>query len=635
MLRLPLIDRLKFYLERQLAKGAFYQLVVAWLLVVLVSLFGGALVTAFHGPAETYLENIWWAFLRLTDPGYLGDDEGMLRRVVSTVLTVLGYVLFMGTLVAIMTQWLTAKMRTLEQGLTPVALRHHISILGWTSRTIPILQDILARGPLDNGAERKRKRTRIAVLADDITQGASSEFYSHRELSAKRRQVILRSGSMLNPDHMLRVAAGSAKVVIIPSPADTSGRLLSADSEAIKVLLSLNAQSTQATPPLAIVELQNADNIALARHSYQGPLQIVASDIAIARAFSQSVVSPGVSEVLDSLLVDANGCQLYLAPATAVQGQRWGDISQFYQASIACGVVSKQGGHATPLLNPKQDYIIGADDQLILLAREEKDIVYLGSAGHQQAHLASVDLSALSLQRERARVLVLGWNRRVPRFIEQLQAAFGQDLTLTSVSTSSRSQRRQLVNDSHAQLEFIEADYTRASVLSDIELNQFDTVVVFATDRLERGEEADARSIVANQLLDLLLQNASQRPQVLVELIDPNNNRYVSASKHRLRSEVVQSSAIISHLLAQLAVYPDLRSVYDSLLSPEGVGVRLKSVPSQWFGQPSFRQLQQAVAAQGDILIGIKQDNQRSELNLSPDALVDANATTALIVIGN
>ena len=54
---------------------------------------------------------IWWAFRRLTDPGNLGDDEGLFTRVLSSVLTVLGYVLFMGSLIAIMTQWLNAKLR--------------------------------------------------------------------------------------------------------------------------------------------------------------------------------------------------------------------------------------------------------------------------------------------------------------------------------------------------------------------------------------------------------------------------------------------------------------------------------------------------------------------------------------------
>ena len=69
---------------------------------------------------------MWWAFLRLTDPGYLGDDEGLARRTISTVVTVLGYVLFLGLLIAILTQWLNQLIARLESGVTPVALSDHV-----------------------------------------------------------------------------------------------------------------------------------------------------------------------------------------------------------------------------------------------------------------------------------------------------------------------------------------------------------------------------------------------------------------------------------------------------------------------------------------------------------------------------
>ncbi|RUO28096.1 hypothetical protein CWE12_12815 [Aliidiomarina sedimenti] len=633
MFHLKLIDHLKFYLERQLAKGAFYQLLVAWMLVVLVSVTGGVLVTALHGPQEVYAENIWWAFLRLTDPGYLGDDQGVMRRVISTILTVLGYVLFMGTLVAIMTQWLSAKMRTLEQGLTPVSLRRHIAVLGWTSRTIPILLDVLGRGALLDERD-KRTQTRITVLAEDITEGATAQFYSNAELSRQRRQVILRSGSMLNPEHLHRVAAANARVVIIPSPAVTPAELLSADAEAIKVLLYLSAQRPPEQLPLAIVELQSAEKIALARHSYRGPLQLVASDIAIARAFSQSVLQPGVSDILDNLLVDAYGCQFYTSPAAALQGQPWRTVSQHYKAAIPCGLIRREEGRSFPVLAPADDLVIGRDDSLVLLAKAERDIVMLPPDEAQEPRLPAPDWSDYPPAKAQRSVLLLGWNGRVPRFVEHIAQATSEQLSLTSISTMPATERAQQLESLVLDCQLIEADYTRPSVLSKQSLSAYDSIVVFASDRLESGEEADARSIVANQLLDLLLDDEQQRPQVVVELTDPNNAVYVSANKYKLRSEVVQSSAIISHLLAQLAVYPELRAVYDTLLSPKGVGLQVRPVPHKWLGQHYFRTLQQAVAAEGAVLLGVKHAKERAQLNLAPGFSVDCTEQTKLVVMG-
>ena len=133
MYRLRAADRLRYFLERQFIKGAGYQLLVVAGTIGLVSLLGGLLILPTG--EESSSEAVWWAFLRLTDPGYLGDDEGTWRRTVSTMLTISGYVLFMGTLIAILTQWLTRTMRALEQGLTPITVRGHVAILGLGSRT--------------------------------------------------------------------------------------------------------------------------------------------------------------------------------------------------------------------------------------------------------------------------------------------------------------------------------------------------------------------------------------------------------------------------------------------------------------------------------------------------------------------
>lgn len=94
-LKRPRIRRkILFTLERQLVKGAQYQLLVVAALIGMISIIGGLLVVPTNSPSQTLGEAIWWAFLRLTDPGYLGDDQGNWRRFISTLLTLAGYVIF-------------------------------------------------------------------------------------------------------------------------------------------------------------------------------------------------------------------------------------------------------------------------------------------------------------------------------------------------------------------------------------------------------------------------------------------------------------------------------------------------------------------------------------------------------------
>ena len=139
-------------------------------LIVTISVLGGLaawLVTDhFEGP----LDAIWWSFLRLSDPGYLGDDEGAALRVISTVVTVLGYVVFMGSLVAIMTQWLNDTLSRFEQGLSTISMQGHVVILGWTNRTPEIVRQLLAaEGRLRRFLEaHHQRRLRIVVVADEV-----------------------------------------------------------------------------------------------------------------------------------------------------------------------------------------------------------------------------------------------------------------------------------------------------------------------------------------------------------------------------------------------------------------------------------------------------------------------------------
>src|SRR5690606_21262224 len=82
MLPFRIVDRVKFIVERQLVKGAGFQLLVVGFFIGLISLIGGLLVVPQGGEFDDPGAAVWWAFLRLTDSGYLGDDVGTWQRVV-------------------------------------------------------------------------------------------------------------------------------------------------------------------------------------------------------------------------------------------------------------------------------------------------------------------------------------------------------------------------------------------------------------------------------------------------------------------------------------------------------------------------------------------------------------------------
>ncbi|HMB92030.1 MAG TPA: hypothetical protein VKP65_14340, partial [Rhodothermales bacterium] len=192
-------DRLKFILERWIQRGVWHQLLVMVAAVVLVAVTGGLLAWGLTDGFEHPGGAIWWAFLRLTDPGYLGDDEGTLLRVISTTITVLGYVLFMGSLIAILTQSLARIMRTLESGLTPIYINGHLLILGWTNRTPTIVRElVISEGRVRRFLSgRKTHRLRIVILTEEVDAEIRQELRDVLGSALKRSQIIFRSGSSM------------------------------------------------------------------------------------------------------------------------------------------------------------------------------------------------------------------------------------------------------------------------------------------------------------------------------------------------------------------------------------------------------------------------------------------------------
>lgn len=173
----------------------------------------------------------------MTDPGYLGDDEGTWQRVVSTALTLSGYVVFLGALVAIMTRWLIARMLEFERGLTPVSMRNHIVVIGWTNRTIPLLREVLG-----DGNRRRRflaafgmRRLRAVVLSEEVSalqfQALKADPVNGR---GQARSIVLRYGSLLEEAAIRRAACLNAAAVIMPSDYGHGSDLVSPDVETIR-----------------------------------------------------------------------------------------------------------------------------------------------------------------------------------------------------------------------------------------------------------------------------------------------------------------------------------------------------------------------------------------------------------------
>lgn len=628
MLPFRIIDRIKFLVERQLVKGAGFQLLVVAAFIAFISLLGGLLVVPLGESFDDAGAAIWWAFLRLTDPGYLGDDVGVWQRIVSTMLTVSGYVVFMGTLVAILTRWLIAKMADLERGLTPVTLKNHIVILGWTSQTLPLLAELLGTsGRMRRFLEKHDvQRLNLVVLSEDASADQVHELRAEPGIGRRARQIILRSGSAIQPEALHRVACLDAAAVIVPSAAHEAGSLVTSDVETVKALLSIAAQARHFHSPLPFVvaEIQDVRKLPVIERAYPGAVEVVAGDATISRLMVQNLLHPGLSEVYNELLTAGDGNEIYVRGGESVAGMTLSEVASARPRVIVLGLLRQQGTGWDVRLVARSDTRIESSDRVIMLARDYSET----DANPKLAPLPEVSRTAILHRPTHAiknshRVLILGWNRRVPSLIAEFasyrQLGFEVDLvSVVPVVEREQAIARYVGEGSRVRCHHIEADYMVEDDLRRVDPAGYDSVILLSSDRLASDEEADARAMVGYLQLEDILAEGKRRPQLIMELSDPDNHHLLDSHQ----SEILISPMVLSHVLGQVALRRELRVVLDELFTAGGAEIQFRD-PEDYPLPASvdFQLLEKVLAAEGEVALGVyraKPDEEGRHLELNP-----------------
>ena len=248
-----LANRLYYLTETLFLKSPLYQLLAVAVIILIISVTGGIAVHIMNPDAySNTAEAIWWAFLRLTDPGYLGEDRGFFPRLVSTLLTLAGYVVFLGALVALMTNWLGRSLAFLASGRSPIFEEGHILIIGWNERLHALIEEIVHSNPQ---LEQHSKIPTIVILNEEYQPHMYQELI--QKLDEKVRgacRILVRSGNPLEVESLERVDFAYARSIILVSndASDRASRSLS-DTKLAKILMSMKAQAPDLNPPPNVV----------------------------------------------------------------------------------------------------------------------------------------------------------------------------------------------------------------------------------------------------------------------------------------------------------------------------------------------------------------------------------------------
>lgn len=639
------LKRLKFYIERLILRGAKYQLILLAVTIILVSILGGAVAFIFTGDFKGVHGAIWWAFLRLTDPGYLGDDQGLFLRVVSVTLMILGYILFWGALVAIMTQWLYRTLRGLERGSTPITQKGHVLILGWTNRTLDIVKELLSSSERLTGSmgDIDVEDLRIVILAQEVTGELAQDLREGLGPLWDEKRVLLRSGDALRIEHLQRVDYMHAGVIIIPGTDFLIDGQDNIDARNIKSLLCISEFGSNQSEdgfPLVISEIRDARKIPIALSAYKGEVELISSDQVVSRLLVQSMRHQGLLGVAAEIINQDEGNEFFLREFPELTGKRLQDLSGAFPKAIVCGVLRPGDEGRIPILNPPDGFRIEKGDILIILAGKSSETDL--SPGFDEEPVKKGAPVPISRDAQDTRVLIMGWNHNVPALINEFDNYQNEHFSVDVFSRIPVTEREDFISQfdmswQNVTLRHLQGDCTVISELEQVSPASYDNVVLISDSLMKSNEESDALSILGFLTLKRVLSQNSGGPEILVQLMMPQN-------KEILQGEGVQilvSPLFLSRMVARVAVRRDLRKVFNEIFTAGGTD--LAFMPAERYGidreSVSFKDIEKAVTLKGDLALGVKINEKKgsvkknTHLNPSRDSVWDLGKDGEIIVL--
>jgi hypothetical protein len=641
---------IRFQLERWLQRGVFHQLLLVAAVIVLVAVLGGLAAFLSTDVFDNPFDAVWWSFLRLTDPGYLGDDEGIGLRIISTIVTVLGDVLFMGSLIAIMTQWLTSTLERFERGLSPISLQGHVVVLGWTSRTPEIVRQLLqARGRLERFLQRHDQRLlRIVVVAEDVDAQRRFRLRKYLGNSWRDRQVFLRSGSPVSSEDLQRFGLPEAAAVVIPGDEYRFGDSGASDARAVKTLMNLGVilkNQATGTGPAITAEVFDPRKKTVADRVLQRRKEVVTGDAVVAQLMVQSIRDPRLVDVFTELLTYNDGGSPYIRAFPEFSDQHPNALNALFDKAIVLGATRQEEGEIVTHLSPPADFRLRDGDRLVFIARsygdclpssEVRTLPKTASGAGDQAELAPAPASL--------RLMVVGWSQRVLILIDQLLASGYSSVDITVVSRIPTVERKTALqwlpfDQSRLTINHIEADFTAPGVLERLEFDGMDSILLLAGSGAKSAEESDARTIVSYELLvsafGTKFKSASSTPRITAEMA------HVTSKLQFPRSSdlVLIRPRVLGYLQSHVALRRELNSVFSALFMPgHGASISIQDIGrylSRSGKDVCFAELEEQAAERGEIALGliVRKDDAESGVDLCPPSGTVCGENMKIIVL--
>jgi ion channel POLLUX/CASTOR len=578
-------ERFRYWFDNWMSRGTIALMGLLGIATVVLVVGVTFLVWVFRAfpedaPDGDFIDILWGGLMRTLDSGTMGGDVGWGFRVLMLVVTV-GGLIIVASLIGIVSGAFDSKVEELRKGRSRVLEHDHTLILGWNSKIHSVVHELAI-------ANESRGRATIVVLADKDKVEMEDEI----RLAAGnlgKTSVICRTGDPKRLTDLAMVSPSAARSIILLAPEGSADP----DAEVIKTALALTNNPGRKPEPHHIVgELADPENLEVARLVGKDEAHWVLGPDLIGRITVQSCRQSGLSVVYQELL-DFDGDEIYFTEQPALVGRTYFDALLSFTDSAAIGLV--HGGVVA--INPPADTVIGAGDQVIVIAGDDS-LITLGEPGTPALDAISDAVSAPSTPE---RTLVLGTNAGLAAMLRELDEYVAEGSVVRVVSTTTP----ELPTFANVTATHVVGDPTKRAVLDRLGVENFDHIIVLADKDEPDLQRADSRTLVTLLQLRDMSEVGGFDLNIVSEMLDDTNRELAEVTE---ADDFIVSDKLIALLLSQVSENRKLTEVFDTLFSSSGSEIYLN--PAAEYITPGstvdFYAVLEAARRRGETAIGYR-----------------------------
>ncbi len=536
-----------------------------------------------------FVEAFWLAVVRTLDPGTFGADTGWRFRLIMLIDT-LGGIFIVASLIGILSSGLEDRLGEMRKGRSLVVEEGHTLILGWSPKIFTIIRELAIAN------ESARKPRVVVVAARDKVE--MDDAIRERVPNAGRMKVICRTGNPIDPSEIQIGRPMAAKSIIILAPEAEDP-----DAEVIKTIFALTGQvgAGGESPHLRIVaEIHDERSLHTVEIVGRGQVQSVLLGEIITRIAAQTCRQSGLSVVMTELL-SFEGNEFYVYDNPALAGMTFRDAGGKMDTCVVCGILPKTGELR---LNPPPEARFETGDRAIVIAQDDS-LIRMSDA------LGVIDESAIcaasSPVRTPERTLILGWSKRGPRLINELDTYSAPNSIVHVVTEDARAAEaisrlcRHLI---HSTVTVHLDDTTDRGALDALGIPAYHHVIVLCADDTS-PQRADARAMITLAHLRDIAEKAGATYSITAEMLDVRDRDLVRVNRP---DDFVVSDELTSLMVIQLSESGELASVFRELFTVEGCEVYLKPATDYVAnGVPAtFETLAEAARRRREVALGYR-----------------------------